>query len=138
MRLLQESAQLQELLMDSDGQCQSILRPQVEAEADGEPLEMEKSPEKAEKAPEKAVNPFAKPQPDQAHVDHGKAVGNPFQTKFAQMSPKAGSVHLSPQKGGIPTDSPVFSTILDSLNLRQRLGCLGCLGLDIHLGKLQV
>ena len=74
--------------MDSDGQCQSILRPQVEAEADGEPPEMEK-------APEKAVNPFAKPQADQVHVDHGKAVGNPFQTKFAQMSPKAGSVHLS-------------------------------------------
>ena len=95
MKSLQESHQLQELLMDSDGQCQSILRPQAEAKATGEPLEMNQPPEKAEKTPERAVNPFAKPQADPQAA--GKAVGNPFQTKFAQMSPKAGSVHLSTQ-----------------------------------------
>lgn len=96
MRSLQASAQLQELLRDSDDQCQSILRPQGEADAveaaeAGEPLEMP-TPDKApERAPGKAGNPFAKPQADEVVQDvqaHGKVAGNPF-TKFGQMSPKA-------------------------------------------------
>eukprot|EP00435_Cladocopium_sp_Y103_P035637 s679_g9.t1 len=120
MRLLQESAQLQELLMDSDAHCQSILRPgdlqveAAEAAENGEPPSLEM------KGPEEPVNPFAKPQPQIAQVE-GKAVGNPFQkTKFAQMTPKAraGSLAFSaafetetaPQPAGAGSAGPTGST----------------------------
>lgn len=72
------SCWIQDLLMASDAECQSLLS------ADASPVATESAPAPA---PAAAVNPFAAPPP--------AATGNPFQkTKFAQLSPKVGTRDL--------------------------------------------
>lgn len=113
MRLLQDSVQLQDFLVDSDAECQTLLRPEVESFEPSVPNEV---PEV--KQVERPPNPFVK----------SAEPPNPFQkTKFAELSPKAraGSMAFSAafeEKSEMESQGVATGSTSDQSSLKEKLG----------------
>lgn len=119
MRLLQDSVQLQDFVVDSDAECQTLLRPEVESFEPAVPNEV---PEV--KQVERPPNPFVKP----------AEPANPFQnTKFAGLSPKAraGSMafsaafeekSLEKESQGVAKAGEQSHSTNDQSSLKEKLG----------------